>query len=278
MRSGYVKKLSACLLALLLGVTPLMAFDTFDASWSGIAGYLFGKPFGFIHREITLRAIGPLGIKEGFQKQIAYWNWRPDWDETRKLPPSFLPNEYYDPAHHFDRNEIAAGPEKHAEAFIRGAKYAAQQRAIVVDGLKRQNGKDIGDSLQAIGRAFHALQDFFSHSNVVDLPEPEFRAVKKALSDASPPPAALKITDYDIERGGVAEGDDFSHDIYSKDDPKKNDEAQKTLEKTSVFYDAANPDKTKFEAARDAAADYSREWLESIRDEAGAESWSRLTE
>lgn len=271
------KRIVAGALGLIISAGPVMAFSTFDASIGTVFKYVFGKQFGFIHREITLAAMDGMQIRENFREKIAYWNWRPDWDETKKMPPDFLPNKCYLPEHHFDRNEIAINDEKHAEAFMRGARYAKEQRTIAVDGLKKRNGRDIGDSLQAIGRAFHALQDFHSHSNFIDLSKTDREAVLKALVNASRPPTALKITGYDIkEGGGGAKGEVFAHDVFSKDEQKKNDEAQKTTENTSAFYDTSAPGKTKFETARDAAVVYSRDWLEGIRREAGDAAWARM--
>lgn len=273
-----IRKIAAGLLMIVLGAGQLFGFSTFDKRWGAIVGYAFGKEFGFIHREITLKAMEPLQIKEKFQQKIAYWNWRPDWDETKKMPPDFLPNQCYKPEHHFDRNEIAVSFDKHAEAFTRAAKYVGEQRAIVVAGLKKEQGKDVGDALQATGRAFHALQDFFSHSNLIDLPEADFGVIKKALAGASSPPGDLKITGYDIRAGGAKIGEPFAHDVFSKDEQEKNDEAQKPIEPASAFYDKNNPGKTKFEGARDAAADYSRQWLEGVRNEVGPAAWARLND
>ena len=263
---------------MLLLCGQMFAFSTFDSNFGTIIQYIFGKPFGFIHREITLKALEPLRIGEKHREKIAYWNWRPDWDETKKWPPKFLPNNCYKPEHHFDRNEASKEADKQAEAFLRGAKYVKEQRAIVVAGLKKEQGKDLGDALQATGRAFHALQDFFSHSNVIDLSPREFAAVKKALAEASAPPAELMITGYDIELGGSTESEPFAHDLNSKDEPEFNATAGSPLNTGSVFYDANNPGKTKFEAARQAATEHSRQWLENIRDEVGPGIWARLSD
>lgn len=274
----HTAKIAAGSLILLLCTAQAFPFSTFDSNFGTIIQYIFGKPFGFIHREITLKALEPLEIAEKYRERIAYWNWRPDWDETHKWPPKFLPNKCYKPEHHFDRNEASQDAGKQAEAFMRGAKYVKEQRAVVVAGLKKEQGKDLGDALQATGRAFHAMQDFFSHSNVIDLSPREFAAVKKALAEASVPPAELMITGYDIELGGSAESEPFSHDLNSKDEPEFNDTARSPLNTGSAFYDAGNPGRTKFEAAREAATDHSRQWLENIRDEVGPETWARLAD
>lgn len=269
--------LTAGALTLILSAGSVFAFSTFDASLGTVVKYIFGKPFGFIHREITMKSMQDLRIKKDFQEKIAYWNWRPDWDETEKIPPEFLPNKCYKPEHHFDRNEVTTSFDKHAEAFLRGTRYAREQRTIAVDGLKKQNNKDLGDSLQAIGRAFHALQDLHSHSNLIDLSKNDYEALIRSLEKVSGPPSALKITGYDLTHGGGGAADEtFAHDVFSKDEQKKNDEAQKTVEKTSSFYNVAVPNKTKFETARDAATDYSRKWLESIRTEVGEAVWARM--
>jgi len=281
-----IKAFLAGLIILAIGAGPAFAFSSMTA-WE-IAVYLStGKPGGYIHRQITEEALTPLQMKKEVVDKIGDWIWRTDWDESRKsLPPR--PNEDYRPAHHFDRNEPAncAGCEtKHAEAFLRGAQYAAEEKALAVAGLKKEQGKTAGDAIEAVGHGLHALQDLFSHSNIVDLSATDLEAVKEALKNTSAPPKALKLTGYDLKRGRdlqdapnneCLESYDFGHEVCSKDEPKKNKEAQKKIEPTAAAYDKNRPDRTKFDGARALAVEFSRAWVEQIRDEAGAKAWQQF--
>ncbi len=276
----------ASLLVLLLGTGPLHAFSSMTAK--EIAIYLVtGKPGGYIHRQITEEALTPLQMKKEVVDRVGDWIWRTDWDESKKsLPPR--PNENYKPEHHFDRNELATceGCEtKHAEAFLRGAQYAAEQKAIAVAGLKKEQGKTLDDAIEAMGHGLHALQDVFSHSNIVDLSAADLEQVKMALKNASAPPKTLKLTGHDLQKGkdlqdvpagNCLENYDFGHDVCSKDEPKKNKESQKKIEAGAGAYDKKRPDRTKFDGARELAVAFTRAWVEQIRDEAGTKAWQQV--
>lgn len=276
----------ALLLIVLLGTGPSFAFSSMTVT--EVVTYLVtGKPGGYIHRRITEEALTPLQMKKDVVDKIGDWIWRTDWDESKKsLPPR--PNENYQPAHHFDRNEIATceGCEtKHVDAFLRGAQYAAEQKTLAVAALKKEQGKTLVDAIEAIGHGLHALQDFFSHSNIVDLSPADLEAAKKALKDASTPPKALKLTGYDLQKGKdlqdapageCEETYDFGHEVCSKDEPKKNKESQKRILPEAGAYDAKRPERTKFDGARELAVAFTRAWVEEIRDEAGAKAWRQF--
>jgi hypothetical protein len=286
MISKPIKTLISGSLLLAMGAAPIFAFSSMTAK--EIAIYLAtGKPGGYIHRQITEEALTPLQMKKDIIDKIGDWIWRTDWDESKKsLPPR--PNENYQPAHHFDRNELAncEGCEtKHAEAFLRGAQYAAEEKAIAIAGLKKEQGKTLDDAIEAIGHGLHALQDVFSHSNIVDLPADDLEAVKEALKNAAAPPKTLKLSGYDLKKGKdlqdvpgseCLETYDFGHEACSKDEPKKNKESQKKIQTTAAAYDKKRPDRTKFDGAMELAVEFSRAWVEQIRDEAGTKAWQQF--
>lgn len=242
--------------------------NPFDAiNWFDLIKKTFGgRVSGHIHGEITKTAFKELKIKNEVIRKVIEANWRMDWDEYHKvLPP--VPNDKYNPAHHFDRTYGAA----HSDSFKRGAKYIREQRSIVLAGLRGEGGRTLNDALQAMGRALHALQDFFSHSNVIDLSPEDWDAAMIALETGTDPPASLKITGYD--RVGNLVGDEYAHDTFSKENPHKNEESKSRMKAGAYAY---HPNKTKFQRAKEAAAESSKKWLIDIREEAGRPAWKQI--
>jgi hypothetical protein len=90
----------------------------------------------------------------------------------------------------------------------------------------------------------------------------------KALFDVkSKPPDALKLTGYDPATGKSIENDDYGHDGFAKDSPRKNPESKSRL----------GNGQTKFQAARDAAVNYSGEFLARAKASMGDDKWKRIT-
>ncbi len=72
----------------------------------------------------------------------------------------------YAPAHHFDRNDGQHShvfPQAHLNAFTSGLFSLRGEWLTAVHATQR------GPALESFGRLVHALQDFYSHSNYVDL-------------------------------------------------------------------------------------------------------------
>jgi hypothetical protein len=281
MRSSSIKALLCGFLILVINGGPAAAFSSINAR-ELLAYLITGKPGGFIHRQITEEALIPLQIKKDVIDKIGDRIFFVDWDEYEKSWPP-RGNSSYQPAHHFDRNELAAceGCESHhGEAFLRGAKYAADQRSLAIAALKEGNK---AAAIEAVGRGLHALEDAFSHSNIVDLSPSDLAAVKKALIEASVPPKILKIAGSGLKKGGdlqevpggeCLENYDFGHDVCSKDEPTKNKESQKKILTSSAAYDTQRPERTKFDGAKELAVEFSRAWVAAIRDEAGDKAWA----
>ncbi len=96
------------------------------------------------HREITVQALGPyfhpLALEEVIHANLGQDAW------------------YYQLGHdryHFDNN-----------SFVAGDQYCEEQRQLVITNLT--NGM-ISKARQAMGRLTHTVQDFYAHSNYVDL-------------------------------------------------------------------------------------------------------------
>lgn len=217
---------------------------------AGPAVAFTSMPFGAIHGAITREALAGV-LPDRAVAQVIEANWRADFDEmTIALWPGkalFVPNGRYEPAHHFDRG----GNERHAAAFERGAAYVAQMRREAAASLSA--GREEA-GLRALGRGLHALQDFCSHSNLVDLGEDERQAVAAILAGASRPvPEALRLTGYDPETGRDPHGDAYGHDAFSKDGPDRTPEARARI-----------GERTKHELAVEAAVALSRAFVAGV--------------
>ena len=80
-----------------------------------------------------------------------------------------VPNSYYDPAHHFDRPKGDTSKQDFQISWF--YMYGLRQEAISLLSRPSPQPQQIRDALTALGKALHALQDAYSHSNYVD-PEP----------------------------------------------------------------------------------------------------------
>lgn len=212
-------------------------------------------PMGGIHHSITMEALtGILG--KGTANNVSDAIFYVDYDETKviwDLPPGLSPNSKYVPAHHFDR---AYGVTDTA-AFLSGRDYVLQQRQIFRDAFLRG---DRSRAIDALGRMYHALEDFFSHSNFIDLSSADQRLVEDLLSNNSVnAPSSLRICGYDAGAKvyGLPPGDPFPHDLFSKDSPHKNPEAQRKMA----------DGRTKYAHAYEKAVSYVRNAMRLMLDE-----------
>jgi len=136
------------------------------------------------HEKITEEALKDQGFSSDAIEYIEDFNTYQDWSEWQD-------KSKYRPEHHFDRPP----GKSHADAFKDGARYVRAEMDKAKECLKKC---DTMGAIAAIGRALHTVQDFFAHSNYVDLPKADKAAAKDALFDpAKNPPANLKLTGYD---------------------------------------------------------------------------------
>jgi hypothetical protein len=143
------------------------------------------------HKEITLAAFDFADYPECAVSIVADANTHQDDDLVGGDP--LLP---YHPESHFDRT----GSIDHIQAFDRAADYFRSQKALV----SRFGVSNPREGLRAMGRALHALQDFYAHSNYADLVDGlsflEQVVVERALSDPGVrPPSNLKLTWFNPE-------------------------------------------------------------------------------
>ena len=223
------------------------------------------------HWEITVGGAAPLGFSWAALSRLAGADVGVDEAETRYLklnpidPGTFFlfPEPKYRGEHHFDRamgmtNEVA---------FWTSVDYMLNQRDQVINLLTMGTCSDVGQALDALGRALHALQDAYSHSNYVDgLNTAEQLSFKAALrARFQPLPSRLLLTSYDpLAFNDPEEPDDpvyhYQHRFLSKDYPGKNPEA-------TLYFTAA------FNAAMTATTDF----INGIKGEVGADNWGKVS-
>lgn len=249
----------------------------FDSRGPNIAGVSFGESE---HEKITEEALKDLGFLHKKIEEIEDANTNVDWKEHSIrwwfiFPVGLKTNEHYNPEHHFDR-----GPKKTSqEAFKEGVKYVHQQKE---DFKQHFRQCDTEKALKALGKALHALQDFFAHSNYVDDPpsdkenskkkwlseEERKQALEALLDPTKDPPANLELTGYypDEKKPGNAANDPYPHDANAKDDK------------------GSKHGKAKFQEAKKAAIDATKKFVENIMKELEAELkekqkeiWSKKT-
>jgi hypothetical protein len=215
-----------------------------------VAGAFSSVPPGSsVHDDITAAA-KEAGFSDKATEALQQAVREPDYQESEIDPDGtdvarIDATDAYRAEHHCDRVPGTSD----ADAFNATMAYIHEQRDIAAN----KSVTEPRQAIEALGRALHALQDCYSHSNIVDLPDQQ-EAYRDLFFERGPPVAGLRLVSYepgadDPERPG---GDDYSHGAYAKDSDDKNDESKMDL-----------PDgRTKFEAARDLARETTVEFLE----------------
>jgi hypothetical protein len=127
------------------------------------------------HKTITNKVAGDLGYSASAQAALVKGN-----TDTDKKEDEAAGGEWYSPAAHFDN-----------EAFSAGALRLRNKRDLALASLETC---DWNVSLEAMGRALHAIQDFYSHSNWVTIhPDPGKFADLFNLADPSDSDRARKV-------------------------------------------------------------------------------------
>lgn len=130
-------------------------------------------------------------------------------------------------------------PEHHCERLpetdSRDA-FASSQAYIRMKLDEASRFDDAESAVKALGRALHALQDCFSHSNYPDLEEGEQDAMFRALVNGGEAPADLTLTAYDPEADDPGMPDDpYPHDAYAKDSEDFNEESRRPINGQTKF-------------------------------------------
>jgi hypothetical protein len=221
-------------------------------------------PPGAPHDQITAAAATGMEMSEASVKRLKREVRSVDRRESHWTPGvwpgtwlRFKVNASYRPEHHCDR----AGGISDSAAFFATCRYIRSEVQSAIDYA----GRGESDSaVTSMGRALHALQDSYSHSNYVDLDAGDQAVMDSLLWSRHPPDAPvgkLRITGYDPAAKDPEQppGDEFSHRLHSKDSDKKNAESRELI-----------AERTKYELAKEAAvratAGTLRLWRSSLPD------------
>ncbi|HET6399317.1 MAG TPA: hypothetical protein VFH47_07165 [Candidatus Thermoplasmatota archaeon] len=176
--------------------------------------------------------------------------WDPDVDDPLRIDagPEYQVRQHCDRYPGMDDQQAFDDTVR----FIASARQGAASAAAAGDA---------GLAVARMGRALHALQDCFAHTNIIDLPKDRQEAFVRALLSGEPAPIeGLLLAGFapGTDKPGEPEGDPYPHDTYAKDSAHKNEESEARL-----------PDgRTKYEAARDmainATAHVLREFLQGL--------------
>ncbi len=216
--------------AVLLAIVSLPAASAFDSV----------PPGSSVHDEVTAVAGDagwPAHAVEALQQAVR----EPDFQDSEVDPEGTDVGRIdatadYRPEHHCDR-----GPSATDEgAFDATVAYVAAQRA---DALAKARSGDPDGAVAALGRALHALQDCYSHSDVVDSPSLQ-RAFEGALlhnGTAAQVGGPVRIVGYAPGEDDPEEpaGDPYPHKRFAKDSTDKNDEARAVMEGNVTKFEAA---------------------------------------
>jgi hypothetical protein len=207
-------------------------------------------PGSSVHDDVTAGA-KDAGFSDGATQALQQAVREPDFQEAEVDPEGtdvarIDATKAYRAEHHCDREPGVAD----ADAFNATMAYIHQQRDAAANHSAAGEPKK---AIEALGRALHALQDCYSHSNIVDLPEQQ-AAYRDAFFDKLGPVPGLRLVSYepgadDPER---PEGDGYPHGDFAKDDADKNAECRMVLA----------DGRTKFETARDLAKQTTTEFLQ----------------
>ncbi|MEA3204340.1 MAG: hypothetical protein QOI63_2022, partial [Thermoplasmata archaeon] len=154
----------------------------------------------------------------------------------------------YEPAHHCDR----LPPTSDAQVLAATSAYVRLERD---EALQFARSGHPERAVTSLGRALHALQDCYSHSNVADQEAAQAR-LQQALLEGGPLPDGLVFTGFQpgAKDAEMPPGDSYPHGLHAKDGTNSTPDAQARL-----------PDgRTKFEAARSLAAATSQRFLGDV--------------
>ncbi len=155
-------------------------------------------------------------------KSISFLSWIGRWKDLRiHIGPVEIGSS--SPSH-FERRKISRGNiEYHLNAFNAGRRFIETSVKCIyekmgkrpVDVVSFQNNRE---ALYYLGVTLHSLQDFFSHSNFIDLEDGDKKKTIDAIFSGSKPPAGLRIAYV----GPLFFIDDFPHGAFGFGENKDN--------------------------------------------------------
>ena len=171
--------------AAVLLVTEVNAFNSFP----------LGCPHDRLTKEAAKRSRVSENVTHRLMREVRLADWREMGWRPRPHPRTWLRlsgSSAYRPEHHFDRSRGVTS----RDAFLSAVQYVSAQTETTIRFLE---ANEKGAAIRSLGGALHAIQDFFSHSNFVDLSEEEQALlVRILLGSHEPPPTTLELTAYDI--------------------------------------------------------------------------------
>jgi hypothetical protein len=154
-----------------------------------------------VHEEITERVL----VRDGFSHA----------SRAIVIKSNVLQDEIvYEPWRHFDRVPNTTDQE----AFDSGLRHIRTELDLAVGDVRKGQAHS---ALERIGQLFHAVQDFCSHSNFVELPDAIQQEIRLSFPNSSSlRSAGLKLTGYDPATLSMSpKGDSYPHSLHSKDGP-----------------------------------------------------------
>jgi hypothetical protein len=164
------------------------------------------------HRDLMREALCPLGFKESAIQLLSGVSFQLD---ALSLIAPFT----YDFYEHFDRNPPGTGVVEASVDALAFARARDELFAKRLEVLRELEEGHTDRALERLGLALHALQDFYSHSNWVDLTPLDKALCDQALIFGGARPESLRLTCFNTFSDPGGGCDDYTHKRYSKDDP-----------------------------------------------------------
>jgi hypothetical protein len=167
------------------------------------------------HTEINDQTLPGAGFSKDAQEKINEENLKVDQEDSTGIGTA---TGKYRPEHHSDRNGPNT-PEANKEAFQKMADYVRALKKAIIAAILRCDRAGVEAALVLIGKATHAIQDFYSHSNFVDLNPEDQKKVREAFDNPNGAiPDGLKLTGYDPKTGNPyrafnPKGDNYEHGL-----------------------------------------------------------------
>lgn len=230
------------------------------------------------HNAINDKALAGKGFSKDAQNKIKAENLKVDSSEGSALG---IANKNYKPEHHFDRNPGT----NNTDAFKNGAAYVRKKKQDAIDAINKCTLAGVEEALAHMGQALHAIQDFYAHSNYVNLSAGDQADLRKAFDDPNQAiPNTVKLTGYDpkAKTTGAAfnpAGDDYPHGLFwgrHKDSKPKTGPfgVDKTPGDGSKKITKGAVTKPAYEWAKEAAEKHTGEFIDEIKLAVGNVKWT----
>jgi hypothetical protein len=189
------------------------------------------------HDEITAAAAREAGLPEEVVPALVEAVRAVDFRESQLEPGGegldrIDATDDYRPEHHCDR----VPPTDDLAAFQATVDHVANRSQLALAAIQAD---DPDAAVRHLGEVLHAVQDCLSHSNAVDLDDPE--AVVAAINGRAAAPEGLRLTAFEpgADDPESPEGDDYPHGEFAKDADDKNAESRLLVAENETKFEAA---------------------------------------